>query len=123
MRILIVDDELDVQHLFRQRFRRELRNGQISMDFAHSGEDALKFLEENDADSIVHVLSDINMPGMDGLELLKSIKEHYSEMKVFMITAYDNENYYEQAREYGCDDYLTKPIDFQNLKDKLLKSA
>ncbi len=120
MKILVVDDEKDIKILFEQRFRREIRNGEISFDFAFSGEEALNYME-NRKQEVVLILSDINMPGMSGLELLKHIKEKYEKPPpvVMMITAYgDNENY-NQAMQLGADDFLTKPVDFSALKEKI----
>lgn len=118
MRVMVVDDEADVRSMYEQRFRREVRAGQIELHFALSAEEALAFLETNPDEMLI--LSDINMPGMSGLDLLKAVKEKGRDRKVFMITAYGNEEYHRQAVAYGCDDYLTKPIDFSLLKQKLL---
>ena len=119
MKVVVVDDERDVQALFEQRFRREIRQGQIDLHFAFSGEEALKLLEDRGIADIVLILSDINMPGMNGLELLKAIKSRYPHLKVFMVTAYADEATHKRALESGCDDYLTKPIDFAMLKEHL----
>lgn len=118
MRIMIVDDEPDVRFLYEQRFRREIRAGQLTLQFALSAEEALAFLEQDDGDMLI--LSDINMPGMNGLELLKTLKARRPERRVFMVSAYGNEEFQQQARAYGCDDYVTKPIDFPALKAKVL---
>jgi CheY-like chemotaxis protein len=118
MRILVVDDEADVRPLYEQRFRKEIRSGQVALQFAQSGWEALAALENDSGDTLI--LSDINMPGMSGLDLLKTVKEQRKDRKVFLVTAYGNEEYQRQAEAYGCDDYLTKPIDFQQLKAKLL---
>jgi len=122
MKLLVVDDEQDIQLLFLQKFRKELRAGQLKMDFAFSGEAALEHLDTEGASGKELVLSDINMPGMNGIELLKIIKQRYPGLKVFMITAYGNEQYYTSAMENGADDYLTKPIEFERLKDKLFSA-
>ena len=118
MKVMVVDDEADVRLLFEQSFRREVRAGKIDFHFALSGEEALGLLETHK--EVLLVLSDINMPGMDGLVLLKKMKEKYGHLKVFMITAYGNAEYQQRAEAYGCDDYLTKPLDFGMLKEKLL---
>lgn len=110
--ILVVDDEEDVAHLFRQRFRREIKKGVIVFYFAHSGKDALSFLDEEDGQLVVLVLSDINMPGMTGLDLLQHVKEQYPEVRVMMLTAYSDEQKRQAATERGADAYMTKPIDF-----------
>jgi CheY-like chemotaxis protein len=119
MNIVIVDDERDVQTLFEQRFRREVREGLLHLHFAFSGEEALALLAHRGIADIVLILSDINMPGMNGLELLKAVKERYPQLKVYMITAYGDAESHQRAVEYGCDDYLTKPIDFNVLRDRI----
>jgi len=120
MKILVVDDEADVQPLFLQRFRKEIKAGEVDFDFALSGEDALKYLEEKH-NEVVLILSDINMPGMSGLELLTSIRRDYGVPPpvVMMVTAYGDEENHRQAMERGANDFLTKPLDFSVLKDKL----
>ena len=119
MNIVIVDDERDVKALFEQRFRREVRQGLLQLHFAFSGEEALALLSHRGVADIVLILSDINMPGMNGLELLKVVKEQYPRLKVYMITAYDDADSHQRAVEYGCDDYLTKPIDFTVLRTRI----
>jgi CheY-like chemotaxis protein len=119
MKILIVDDEQDVQLLFQQRFRRESRENQVKLHFAFSGEEALDKLQNNLTKSLSLILADINMPGMNGLELLKIIKERFPSLKVFIITAYDDETNYLTAKNLGADDYITKPIEFNKLKEKI----
>jgi CheY-like chemotaxis protein len=116
IRIMVVDDEHDVEPLFRQKFRKEIRNGLIDFHFTFSGEDALAYLDTAKAADLVLILSDINMPGINGIELLRILKEKYSHLKVFMITAYDDKENYEKAIQYGAEEYLTKPIDFERLK-------
>ena len=120
MKILVVDDELDIKDLFLKRFRKEIKNKEIDFAFANSGEEALKFMEENKR-KVVIILSDINMPGMSGLQLLKFIKEEYEKPPpaVMMITAYGDVENYNEAMKLGADDFLTKPVDFNNLKEKL----
>jgi CheY-like chemotaxis protein len=120
IKVLIVDDETDIEPLFRQKFKNEMRDGTVELRFCFSGESALEYMNELDAADIVLILSDINMPGMSGLELLKAMKESYSYLKVYMITAYDDEIKYKTAVSYGADEYLTKPIDFEKLKRKIL---
>jgi len=119
MKILVVDDEKDVQVLFEQRFRKEIRNNEMEFAFAYSGEDALKYL--NQMHEAVLILSDINMPGMSGLELLRHIKEKHHEPPpvVMMITAYGDADNYNTAMKLGADDFLTKPLEFSLLKEKL----
>jgi two-component system, chemotaxis family, chemotaxis protein CheY len=120
MKILVVDDEKDVQVLFEQRFRREIKNGEMNFVFAFSGEDALAYLMQHKHEAVL-ILSDINMPGMSGLELLKHIKQKYLKPPpvVMMITAYGDAENYNTAKELGADDFLTKPVDFILLKEKL----
>ncbi|MEC8841787.1 MAG: response regulator [Candidatus Poribacteria bacterium] len=120
MKIIVVDDEPDVQFLFKQRFRREIRKEEIEFNFFLSAGEVINYLSTTDNVDIVLILSYINMPGMNGLELLKIIKEKTPEQKVFMITAYSDEHNYKTAVEYGADDYLTKPLDFSGLKEKIL---
>lgn len=120
MKILVVDDERDVQVLFEQRFRREIRTGEMEFAFAFSGEEALGVLAGYDHEAVL-ILSDINMPGMSGLELLKKIKDKNREPPpvVMMITAYGDAENYNSAMRLGADDFLTKPLDFSSLKEKL----
>jgi two-component system chemotaxis response regulator CheY len=120
MKILVVDDEQDVQTLFQQRFRKEIKNGELDFAFAFSGEEALTYLHNSDQKAVL-ILSDINMPGMSGLELLDQIKTHFHKPPpiVMMITAYGDEENFNTAKKLGADDFLTKPLDFQLLKDKL----
>lgn len=120
MKILAVDDEKDMQSLFEQRFRKEIKTGVVEFAFASSGEEALRYLEANDHEAVL-ILSDINMPGMSGLELLQRIKQrfHTPPPIVMMITAYGDAENYSNAINLGADDFLTKPIDFTLLKQKL----
>lgn len=120
MKILVVDDEPDMQTLFQQRFRKEIKDGVAEFVFAHSGEAALAYLEQHHHQAVL-ILSDINMPGMSGLDLLRLIKQKYATPPpvVMMITAYGDSENYKNAMQLGADDFLTKPIDFQLLKEKL----
>ena len=118
--ILIVDDEPDIADLFRQHFRREVRQGQYVLHFADSGEDALRRLAEIRPELIV-ILSDINMPGMDGLELLREVRRLRPELPVLMVTAYGDEGRRQRADELGTADFLTKPVDFVRLKQQLVQ--
>jgi two-component system chemotaxis response regulator CheY len=120
MKILVVDDEPDVKPLFLQHFRKEIRDNVLQFDFALSGEEALNYLH-NAPSEVVLILSDINMPGMTGLELLYHIRHEYVDQApvVMMITAYSNEENQVQAMEIGANDYLTKPLNFSILKEKL----
>ena len=116
--ILIVDDEPDIADLFRQRFRREVRQGQYVLHFAVSGEEALHRLAEIRPELIV-ILSDINMPGMTGLELLPKAKAVRPDVPVIMITAYGDAETKRKALERGADALLTKPIDFAMLRSEI----
>ena len=123
MKVLVVDDEADMQTLFEQRFRKEIKSGEMDFAFASSGNEALDYLNRQNHQFVL-ILSDINMPGMSGLELLREIKQKYQTPppKVMMITAYGDEYNYRQAMSLGADDFLTKPLDFNNLKEKLKKN-
>lgn len=120
MKILVVDDETDVQVLFQQRFRKEIKNQEMEFAFAFSGEEALQYLNQHEHEAVL-ILSDINMPGMSGLDLLKHIKQKYFKPPpvVMMITAYGDAENFNLAKELGADDFLTKPVDFTVLKEKL----
>ena len=120
MKILVVDDEQDVKSLFEQRFRKEIKEKEIQLEFAFSGEEALLFMNKHEHEAVL-ILSDINMPGMSGLDLLKNIKKNYDKPApiVMMITAYGDEENYNEAMSLGADDFLTKPVDFNMLKEKL----
>lgn len=120
MKILVVDDEKDIKPLFEQRFRKEIRKGEVDFVFAYSGEEALICLEKYNSEAVL-ILSDINMPGMSGLELLKNIKQkhHKPPPIVMMITAYGDEDNYKSAMELGADDFIIKPVDFITLKEKI----
>ena len=122
MKVLVVDDEKDTEILFKQRFRNIIKSGELILNFANSGEEALTFLNSHSSEAVL-ILSDINMPGMSGLQLLQKIKQKYLTPPpvVMMITAYGDTENYNQAMELGADDFLTKPLDFNLLKEKLLK--
>ncbi len=117
--ILVVDDEPDVTELFRQRFRREARHGTYVMHFAGSGEAALERLSGDIEPALIAVLSDINMPGMDGLQLLDEIKRRWPELPVMMVTAYGDDERRRRASELGAAEFLSKPVDFDLLKKQL----
>lgn len=120
MKILVVDDEKDMQNLFEQRFRKEIRNHEMEFVFTYSGEEAIFYLNQHIHEAVL-ILSDINMPGMSGLELLGYIKHKYEPPPhvVMMITAYGDADNYNEAMKLGADDFLTKPLDFNVLKGKL----
>jgi CheY-like chemotaxis protein len=119
---MIVDDEPDAQELFRQNFRREIRRGIYDFDFALSGEAALDLLKGQTPPEVVMVLSDINMPGMSGIELLSEIRKAWPEVGVYMITAYGDDTTETRVRDLGAVHFLTKPVDFDVLKDSLSKT-
>ena len=119
MKVLIVDDEQDVKQLFEQKFRREVRAGQLEFVFEFSAQAALDYLDHHATSEIGVVLSDINMPGMSGIDLLRESKARFSNLKFVMITAYSDESNYQAAIKYGSDDYLTKPVDFALLRNKV----
>ena len=116
--ILIVDDEPDIADLFRQRFRREVRQGRYVLHFAASGEEGLRRVVELGPELIV-ILSDINMPGMDGLTLLREIKQRRPELPVLMVTAFGDDERMRKAEQLGATAFLPKSIDFERLKDRL----
>ena len=115
MKFLVVDDEPDVEALFKLKFRKEIREGIFEFDFAFSGEEALSHLDDIYPD-VGFVLSDINMPGMTGLELLRRIKSKNESLPVYMMTAYSSDEYRRQAEAHGSDGYIVKPVDFELLK-------
>ena len=117
--ILVVDDEPDVAELFRQRFRGETRQGKYVLHYAGSGAEALDRLAGEIEPPLVAVLSDINMPGMDGLQLLGEIKQRFPDLPVMMVTAYGYDERRRRAAEYGAADFLAKPVDFEHLKAQL----
>ncbi|SHI37929.1 Response regulator receiver domain-containing protein [Hymenobacter daecheongensis DSM 21074] len=123
VKILVVDDEADVRLLFEQRFRREIREGQLVFSYAFSGEEALRYLgQEPHYSQVVLILSDINMPGMSGLELLRQIRQDRPNPPplVMMITAYGDPQSHAAARQLGANELLSKPLDFALLRQKLL---
>jgi CheY-like chemotaxis protein len=117
--VLVVDDEPDVETLFRQQFRRDLRDNRFTMDFAQSGESALQRISNADGQSLILILSDINMPGMSGLELLPKAKAARPDVSVIMITAYGDDATKRKALDGGAYALLTKPIDFAALRGEI----
>ena len=117
--VLVVDDEPDVEALFRQQFRRDLRTQRFMMDFAHSAADALSRIASTIGQSLILILSDINMPRMTGLEMLPKVKEMRPEVPVIMITAYGDAETKRKALESGAEGLLTKPIDFALLREEI----
>ncbi len=117
--ILVVDDEPDVELLFRQHFRKDLRAGRFTMEFPRSADAALQRITDARDVTLILILSDINMPGMSGLDLLPRVKTARPEVPVIMITAYGDAETERKAREGGAEGFLTKPIDFDALRDEI----
>jgi CheY-like chemotaxis protein len=117
--ILVVDDEPDVENLFRQHFRRDIRSGRFIMKFAASAPEALEQAREATEPALNLILSDINMPGMSGLEMLPKVKAVRPNVPVIMITAYGDEATKKKATELGAAGLLTKPIDFGLLREEI----
>ena len=117
--ILVVDNEPDVEALFRQQFRRDIRDGRFTMDFAQSAVGALKFISDAAGASLILILSDINMPGMSGLEMLPEVRAKRPDVPVIMITAYGDAETRRKAIERGAEGLLTKPIDFTVLRQEI----
>jgi len=123
MKIMVVDDERDVELLFRQQFRRETKDGLLELCYAFSAEEALQYLHSFTPPDVVCILSDINMPGLTGLDLLRMVKEQYPHIRVSMITAYGDENNFNTAMSTGAEHYFTKPIDFGRIRKEVLNFA
>jgi len=119
MKFLVVDDERDVEMLFRQKFRKEIRSGLVELEFAFSGKDALEHLQGTQPPDVLYIFSDINMPGMSGLELLDKVKSQFPQIHVSMISAYGDDENYQKAIRSGAKEFFTKPIDFESLKTEL----
>jgi len=119
MKFLVVDDERDVEMLFRQKFRKEVRAGLIELEFAFSGHEALELLKNNQPPDVLYIFSDINMPGMSGLELLDIVKSQYPQIQISMISAYGDDDNYKKAISSGAKEFFTKPIDFDSLKNEM----
>jgi len=118
--VILVDDETDLFPLFNIKFKREIRNKEIKFNFFTSAKDVLEYIESSDEGIFNYILSDINMPDMDGLELLQVIKKNNDSQKVFIISSYKSEDYNVKAKQLGADGFLHKPIDFGKLKEILL---
>ncbi len=119
LKVLIVDDEKDVEMLFRQRFRKALKENLLELEFAFSGEDALQVLSLPGRPEFALILSDINMPGMSGFELLEKIKSRFPDLKVIMISAYGDDEHQQKAKALGADDFISKPVNFRELEVRL----
>lgn len=122
MNLLIVDDEHDVERLFRQRLREEIRTGKVQMRFAFSAEEALEVLGNDPTDGVM-IFSDINMPGMGGLELLEKLRSEGATYPIWMISAYENDHYQEEARRLGATGFFPKPLDFGQLRSIILQGG
>ena len=123
IKILMVDDEPDAEVLFRQNFRREIRKGVYEFLFAQSGQQALDLLASDEALDLLVVLSDINMPGMTGVELLETVKSRWPDLQMMMITAYGDVGTEESVTQKGARQLVSKPVDFAHLKSELLELA
>lgn len=122
--VMILDDEEDAGSLYRQQFRKEVRSRDMNLHIALSGFEALDILVKINRERPLIILSDINMPGMSGIELLKKIKERWPDLKVVMVSAYaGNDTYQKEAESYGADDFLSKPIDFEIIKSKVFPKS
>lgn len=119
MKVLFVDDEADVKDLYLQRFRKEIKAGNLTPVFAHSGDEAVDLLEHMAPGEQPLILSDINMPGMTGFDLLKFVKEKFPNLKMFMVSAYGDSNYMDKAKQFGADDFFTKPVNFDLLRQRM----
>lgn len=119
MKFLIVDDERDVEILFRQKLRREVRDGLFELEFAFSGKQALELVRSQQPPEAMYIFSDINMPGMTGLELLERVKSEFPQIQVSMISAYGDSENHDKAMSSGAKEFFTKPIDFDSLKAEL----
>ena len=116
MKILVVDDERDVEMLFRQKFRKEIRSGFVELEFAFSGQEAMELLHNSQPPDVLYIFSDINMPGMSGLELLEQVKNEFPQIQVSMISAYGDDENYQKAINSGAKEFFTKPINFESLR-------
>ncbi|PRY84770.1 response regulator [Mongoliibacter ruber] len=119
MKFLVVDDEKDVEMLFRQKFRKEIRSGAVELEFAFSGQEALDILENTQPPEVMYIFSDINMPGMTGLQLLEKVKEKFPKIQVSMISAYGDTENHDKAMSSGAKEFFIKPIDFNTLRNEV----
>lgn len=119
MKFLIVDDERDVEMLFRQKLRREIREGLFELEFAFSGNEALEKLRSQNPPEVLYIFSDINMPGMTGLELLDKVKTEFPTIQVSMISAYGDSENHDRAMSSGAKEFFTKPVDFDTIRAEM----
>lgn len=122
MKFLVVDDEQDVEMLFRQKFRKEIKSGVLELEFAFSGQQALDIIRSHKPPDVIYIFSDINMPGMTGLELLEKVKAEFPQIKVSMISAYGDSENYDKAMKSGAKEFFTKPIDFDTLRSEIMNT-
>jgi two-component system, chemotaxis family, chemotaxis protein CheY len=115
MKIVVVDDEPDIKSLFEQEFEEEIKSHHLDFNFKQSSEDTLAYLNQQ-TQPVDLILADINMPGLNGLELLKTVKQKYRPTKVVMVTAYGNDEFFQKSLRFGADGFVRKPIDFEELK-------
>jgi len=120
--IIVVDDEEDARVIFKFNFKKEVKNGLIKMNYFASANEVLDFLKTDDAKNVTLILSDINMPEMDGLELLEIVKRDYKDIEVYMVSAYGTEEFTLRAEELGASDFFTKPVNFDDLKEKIYEA-
>ena len=121
LKILVVDDEEDIQLLFRKKFKKDIQEGKFLFRFATSANAAIEYLNTLNEFDMVLVLSDIKMPGMNGIDLLKIVKSQYPHLKVMMITAYDDLKNREDATRLGALDFIAKPVNFEALRSRILQ--
>ena len=122
LNLAVVDDEEGVHKIFKAHFHKEVKKDLVHIRYFFNGKECIEYLKKEHQDlNILIVLSDINMPIMDGLSMLEIIKQDFPEIKVYMITAYDTDEYVKKTQELGADEFLVKPLDFKKLKDELNK--
>ena len=117
--LIAVDDEKDVRVLFEHFFHKEVQEGKLTFYFANSAQECLSHIKDLDGSTVV--LSDINMPEMSGIELLKHLSQNYPQVKVLLVSAYDQSRYIEEMNKWGADGYISKPVDFSKLKEQIFK--
>lgn len=120
--IIAIDDEEDVAALYKVYFKKEVKKGLVNLNCFNSGEDCLNFLETSEGEDTQLILCDINMPEMDGFEVLEKVKKAHSNIHVYMVSAYDSEEYMGKAQALGASEYFTKPVDFEKLKNTIFSS-
>lgn len=121
MKFLVVDDEKDVEMLFTQKFRKEIRKGLLEFQFAFSGNEAKSILDSKTPPEFIYIFSDINMPGMSGFDLLDYVRTNYPNIKISLISAYGDQENYDKAVQSGAKEFFTKPIDFATIKTEIYR--